>query len=84
MLPMRLARIAPHRHHGPLPDRMVSAMAVPEVIPIAYEPKHRTESIGRYADGQFLAGQVRQVRAAHAREGYRMTRRAAPRRAKLS
>jgi hypothetical protein len=34
---------------------MVSAMAVPEVIPIAYEPKHRTESIGRYADGQFLA-----------------------------
>lgn len=36
--------------------RMVSAMvAVPEVIPIAYEPKHRTETIGRYADGQFLA-----------------------------
>ena len=35
---------------------MVSAMvAVPEVIPIAYEPKHRTETIGRYADGQFLA-----------------------------
>lgn len=34
---------------------MVSAMAVPNVIPIAYEPKHRTESIGRYADGQFLA-----------------------------
>ncbi|MFE2537496.1 hypothetical protein [Streptomyces sp. NPDC059371] len=30
-------------------------MAVPEVIPIAYEPKHRTETIGRYADGQFLA-----------------------------
>lgn len=35
--------------------RMVSAMAVPQVIPIAYEPRHRTESIGRYADGQFLA-----------------------------
>jgi hypothetical protein len=34
---------------------MVSAMAVPEVIPIAYEPKRRTETIGRYADGQFLA-----------------------------
>ncbi|MEU1038153.1 hypothetical protein ACFYP4_13910 [Streptomyces sp. NPDC005551] len=30
-------------------------MAVPQVIPIAYEPKHRTETIGRYADGQFLA-----------------------------
>lgn len=30
-------------------------MAVPEVIPIAHEPNHRTESIGRYADGQFLA-----------------------------
>lgn len=40
---------------GPPVTRMVSAMAVPEVIPIAYEPKHRTETIGRYADGQFLA-----------------------------
>ncbi|MGW1894497.1 hypothetical protein ACWCP6_30275 [Streptomyces sp. NPDC002004] len=30
-------------------------MAVPEVIPIAHEPDHRTETIGRYADGQFLA-----------------------------
>ncbi|MFD7133786.1 hypothetical protein [Streptomyces sp. NPDC059894] len=30
-------------------------MAVPDVIPIGYRPKHRTESIGRYADGQFLA-----------------------------
>ncbi|MHA5049645.1 hypothetical protein [Streptomyces sp. SD15] len=30
-------------------------MAVPPVIPIAYEPKSRTETIGRYADGQFLA-----------------------------
>ncbi|MGW1953691.1 hypothetical protein ACWCPI_13205 [Streptomyces sp. NPDC001920] len=29
-------------------------MAVPEVIPIAYEPHGRTEAIGRYADGQFL------------------------------
>jgi len=36
---------------------MVSAMAmaVPEVIPIAYVPRSHTESIGRYADGQFLA-----------------------------
>jgi formate hydrogenlyase regulatory protein HycA len=33
---------------------MVSAMAVPEVIPIAYEPHGRTEAIGRYADGQFM------------------------------
>ncbi|MER6421685.1 hypothetical protein [Streptomyces sp. NPDC001137] len=30
-------------------------MAVPEIVPIAYVPKHRTESIGRYAQGQFLA-----------------------------
>ncbi|WP_329597948.1 hypothetical protein OIE43_20665 [Streptomyces pseudovenezuelae] len=30
-------------------------MAVPGVIPVAYEPKHRTETIGRYAEGQFLA-----------------------------
>ncbi|MGI5456360.1 hypothetical protein ACQEWB_24975 [Streptomyces sp. CA-249302] len=30
-------------------------MAVPEVVPIAYAPRQRTESIGRYADGQFLA-----------------------------
>jgi hypothetical protein len=30
------------------------AMAVPEVIPIAYEPRHRTEAIGHYAEGQFL------------------------------
>ncbi|MET7679266.1 hypothetical protein [Streptomyces sp. NPDC005423] len=30
-------------------------MAVPEVIPIAYEPNHRTDTIGRYTDGQFLA-----------------------------
>ncbi|MFD7707061.1 hypothetical protein [Streptomyces sp. NPDC059786] len=29
--------------------------AVPHVVPIAYEPRHRTESIGHYADGQFLA-----------------------------
>src|SRR4051794_10405544 len=34
---------------------MVCAMAVPGVIPVAYEPKHRTETIGRYAEGQFLA-----------------------------
>ncbi|MFI7499295.1 hypothetical protein ACIBVL_12415 [Streptomyces sp. NPDC049687] len=30
-------------------------MAVPDVIPIGYAPRHRTESIGRYAHGQFLA-----------------------------
>ncbi|GLP65962.1 hypothetical protein TUSST3_25820 [Streptomyces sp. TUS-ST3] len=30
-------------------------MAVPEVIPIAYVPRDRTETIGRYAGGQFLA-----------------------------
>ncbi|MFE9103737.1 hypothetical protein [Actinomadura geliboluensis] len=30
-------------------------MPVPEVIPIAYEPDYRTGTIGRYADGQFLA-----------------------------
>lgn len=30
-------------------------MAPPELIPIAYEPHGRTEAIGRYADGQFLA-----------------------------
>lgn len=34
---------------------MVLAMAVPEVIPIAYEPHGRTQAVGRYADGQFLA-----------------------------
>jgi hypothetical protein len=30
-------------------------MAVPEVIPIRYEPDYRTDTIGRYAHGQFLA-----------------------------
>ncbi|MET7567455.1 hypothetical protein ABZT04_02960 [Streptomyces sp. NPDC005492] len=30
-------------------------MAVPEVIPIAYEPNQRSGAVGRYADGQFLA-----------------------------
>lgn len=30
-------------------------MAVPEIIRIAHEPDHRTETIGRYADGQFFA-----------------------------
>jgi len=30
-------------------------MAVPEIIPIAYEPEHRTDKIGRYTQGQFLA-----------------------------
>lgn len=30
-------------------------MAVPEVIPIRYEPDYRTDTIGRSAHGQFLA-----------------------------
>jgi formate hydrogenlyase regulatory protein HycA len=30
-------------------------MAVPEVVPIAHEPGYRTDTIGRYADGQFYA-----------------------------
>ena len=33
----------------------VLIMAVPEVIPIRYEPDYRTDAIGRYAHGQFLA-----------------------------
>ncbi|MEV0490706.1 hypothetical protein [Streptomyces atratus] len=30
-------------------------MAVPEIVPIAHEPEYRTETIGRYEGGQFLA-----------------------------
>ncbi|MEV7547728.1 hypothetical protein [Streptomyces sp. NPDC089915] len=30
-------------------------MAVPEIIPIAHEPGHRTSTIGRFRGGQFLA-----------------------------
>ncbi|MET8960479.1 hypothetical protein ABZX69_13390 [Streptomyces sp. NPDC004074] len=30
-------------------------MSVPEIIPIAHNPDHRTSTIGRYAEGQFLA-----------------------------
>ncbi|WP_445270320.1 hypothetical protein [Streptomyces sp. DSM 41634] len=30
-------------------------MAVPEIIPIAYEPDYRTSTIGRFSGGQFLA-----------------------------
>ncbi|MFI0404764.1 hypothetical protein [Actinomadura sp. 3N508] len=30
-------------------------MAVPDVIPIKHEPEYRTDTIGRYRDGQFLA-----------------------------
>ncbi|WP_406389640.1 hypothetical protein [Streptomyces sp. NBC_00887] len=30
-------------------------MAVPEIVPIAHEPDYRTETIGQYAGGQFLA-----------------------------
>jgi hypothetical protein len=33
----------------------VLIVAVPEVIPIRYKPDHRTDTIGRYAHGQFLA-----------------------------
>ncbi len=29
-------------------------VAVPEIIPIAYEPNYRTDMIGRYAGGQFF------------------------------
>ncbi|WP_328920786.1 hypothetical protein OG911_31170 [Streptomyces sp. NBC_00208] len=29
--------------------------AVPEIVPIAHEPDYRTETIGHYASGQFLA-----------------------------
>lgn len=29
-------------------------MAVPDLIPIKYEPEYRTNTIGRYADGQFF------------------------------
>lgn len=54
MLSILLASISPRRHHVPPHDRMVSAMAVPEVIPIAYEPHGRTEAIGFYEDGQFM------------------------------
>ena len=31
-------------------------MAVPAVIPIAHEPGYRTDTIGRFAGGQFFAG----------------------------
>jgi formate hydrogenlyase regulatory protein HycA len=34
---------------------IVSAMPVPEVIPIAHEPDYRTATIGKFDDGQFLA-----------------------------
>ncbi|WP_380284388.1 hypothetical protein [Kitasatospora purpeofusca] len=30
-------------------------MSVPEVVPIAYEPDYRTDTIGRFRGGQFLA-----------------------------
>jgi formate hydrogenlyase regulatory protein HycA len=30
-------------------------MAVPEIVPIIHEPGYRTATIGRYAQGQFLA-----------------------------
>ncbi|MFF9342349.1 hypothetical protein ACF1CG_21705 [Streptomyces sp. NPDC014773] len=30
-------------------------MSVPEVVPIAYEPDHRTSTIGRWDGGQFFA-----------------------------
>ncbi|MEV6925879.1 hypothetical protein AB0M46_15470 [Dactylosporangium sp. NPDC051485] len=31
-------------------------MAVPLTVPIRHEPGYRTDTIGRFADGQFLAG----------------------------
>ncbi|WP_242909289.1 hypothetical protein [Actinomadura terrae] len=40
-------------------------MAVPEIIPIAYEPNHRTGTIGRFADGQFLASVTYAVPEGH-------------------
>lgn len=30
-------------------------MAVPEIIPIGYEPDHRTDTIGHWDGGQFLS-----------------------------
>lgn len=33
---------------------MVLSMALPELIPISYEPDYRTRSIGTFADGQFF------------------------------
>lgn len=30
-------------------------MVVPDIIPIVYEPSYRTDTIGRYNGGQFLA-----------------------------
>src|SRR5688572_26686398 len=30
-------------------------MALPELIPIAHEPGYHTDTIGTYADGQFIA-----------------------------
>ena len=34
---------------------IVSAMPVPQVIPIAHEPDYRTATIGKFDDGQFFA-----------------------------
>lgn len=34
---------------------IVSAMPVPELIPIAHEPGYRTATIGKFDDGQFFA-----------------------------
>lgn len=34
---------------------MIRAVRVPDVIPINYEPDHRTDRIGRHAGGQFFA-----------------------------
>ncbi|MEU2182582.1 hypothetical protein [Streptomyces thermolilacinus] len=33
-------------------------MPIPEIIPIAYEPDYHTDTIGRYAEGQFFASIV--------------------------
>jgi len=34
---------------------MILAVAIPDRIPIVHEPDYRTDTIGSYADGQFLA-----------------------------
>lgn len=43
-------------------------MAVPEVIPIAYEPGYRTGTIGRYNGGQFFASATYAYRRSYTRQ----------------
>ncbi|MGI5191096.1 hypothetical protein ACQEVI_23350 [Promicromonospora sp. CA-289599] len=42
-------------------------MAVPDVIPIAYEPGYRTDTIGRYDGGQFFASVTYAFRTGYTR-----------------